>query len=63
MTVTAKRLTNTDDLFMNAYQAISELTINLQSLPQNKQIESRTLLNAASDDLVNRLNGLREFDR
>lgn len=63
MNVTTKRLTETDEKFMNAYQAISDLTVNLQSLPQNKQIESRTLLNVASDDLINRLNGLRDFDR
>lgn len=63
MTVTAKRLTETDELFMNAYQAISELRNNLENLPQNKLAESRVLLNAATDSLINNLTGLREFDR
>lgn len=63
MNVTAKRLTETDELFMNAYQAISELTVNLQSLPQNKTPESRAALNEATDELTDRSHGLRGFDR
>ena len=63
MTVTAKRLTETDEKFMNAYQAVNQLILDLQNLPQNKTPESRVALNEAADDLTNRLHGLREFDR
>lgn len=63
MSVTTTRLNKTDELFMNAYQAISELRNNLESLPQNNALEARMLLNAAGDDLITRLNYLREFDR
>lgn len=63
MTVTAKRLTETDELFMNAYQAISLLRNNLESLPQNKTPESRMILNNIMDGMMSNLIDLRDFDR
>lgn len=63
MNVTAKRLTETDELFMDAYNSLNNLFINLQSLPQNKTPENRVNLIKATDDLIERLHGLREHDR
>lgn len=63
MTVTAKRLTETDELFMDAYQAICLLRNNLESLPQNKTPENRMNLNKIMDEMMSNLIGLRDFDR
>lgn len=63
MEVKAKRITEIDELYLDAQVAIAQLHALLRKKKQNEGVETLTLLDAAKNTIMINLNTFREFDR
>lgn len=63
MTVSTRKFTELDHLYVDAYQALHNIKAALAEMPQNQGIESKVALQAIADNCTKSLEAFREFDR